>query len=443
MSKRRRDYDGRSRPQKRMRPSSKAGILIDDDGDEHLDYNYLSQLNELQRETFIYDFRQKERERKERKQAEQELLQMSGNTGNQIKIKGKSNGNRIRDGDSDDDDDDNITTYNNNNNGGYIHSERMAQISMDNNNNMDNNDDDDDDDDEQERGRSRGQRNSTSGGDTDTDLTCKDLRGVQLKREELEKRLFEPYFNDLIKNLYVRVWIGQRRNSKGGQTHVYRACKIVGTQKYPKAYKLTDKTQTSSVGLVVSFGRSKRVFKITTISDSPINENEFIEWKQQMNKDGLHLPSANDLRDIYLNAVTLIKNFRYDDYAIRNMIRRKQESRKYDIKTMKNIYQFKVDKLNAYKAENDPNERKRLKELIRQLDDEIQNRERKKNSKVSVDHINKINAKKNVEMNRIMRERQVKLRIEKERKRKLKLQRVCVICMYIYGLIICLFGMVL
>lgn len=134
----------------------------------------------------------------------------------------------------------------------------------------------------------------------DQEITLRDLRNAQMKRDQLEKICTEPFFAKFISRSYMidptddqyelelpglfcRIYIGDRKTSSGKTEPIYRICEMIGVQDYPRSYQLTDKRTTVNIGILITHGLSKRVFKIIQTSNSPFTEKEFVQWKATMN----------------------------------------------------------------------------------------------------------------------------------------------------------------
>ena len=134
----------------------------------------------------------------------------------------------------------------------------------------------------------------------DQEITLRDLRNAQMKRDQLEKICTEPFFEKFISRkvvpdpdddryeieypgLFCRIYIGDRKTSSGKTEPIYRICEMIGIQDYPRSYQLTDKRTTINIGILITHGRSKRVFKVIQTSNSPFTEKEFAQWKATMN----------------------------------------------------------------------------------------------------------------------------------------------------------------
>ena len=227
-----------------------------------------------------------------------------------------------------------------------------------------------------------------------------------MKRDQLEKICTEPFFAKFISRSYIpdpsddqyelelpglfcRIYIGDRKTSSGKSEAIYRICEMIGVQDYPRSYLLTDKRTTVNIGILITHGLSKRLFKIVLTSNSPFTEKEFIQWKSTMNKDGVPLPTKDELSESFLNAMKMHKNFRYDKSQID--ILKKNKSKNYNARNLANPHKekLKISTLIQSLDENDSEqsrERHRLVIYLNDINKEIERRQsvRSQSLKVSI-----------------------------------------------------------
>ena len=101
------------------------------------------------------------------------------------------------------------------------------------------------------------------------EITYRDIKGAQLGRDTLETLVHEPFFEDFVKNLYVRLYIGDNR-SRGKPIPVYRVCQIKQTETNPndKPYQLTKNQHGTDTWLVLTHGANHRSYKISAVSNA-------------------------------------------------------------------------------------------------------------------------------------------------------------------------------
>jgi len=160
-----------------------------------------------------------------------------------------------------------------------------------------------------------------------TAIQLVDIEKVRLSRDMLEKWVDQVYFEQTVKNCFVRTTVGASQNQ-----HQYKMCQVEGVVNDPSStYKLGQK-QTTKL-LKVKYGSSIKTMPMNVISNSPFAETEFFEWKRVMEKDGLPLVTKEMLlgkqNDIHRAQNYLYKPEEIDDMVIRNRKERleKHESR--------------------------------------------------------------------------------------------------------------------
>merc|ERR1719334_525117 len=262
------------------------------------------------------------------------------------------------------------------------------------------------------------------------ELTLKDLRDAQMKRDKLEAMCSEPYFEDFIRasvvrnadgtnrhlpGLFCRVFIGNRMTSQGNQEPVYRVCEMLGVEEYSRPYTLQSTGRTVTTALLITHGRSQRVFRIQQTSNSPFTEKELIQWKSTMEKDGLPLPTKDDLNEAYLNAIKKHKNFKYDERQI--AIMREQKSKHRNARNLANPHKEKLRIQTLIASLGDHDEKKReLTVYLSDINREIERRSSASSQSVKVS-IASINEKNKIKNKRLM----LKAR-EKERKSQMMMR---------------------
>jgi len=259
------------------------------------------------------------------------------------------------------------------------------------------------------------------------ELTVKDLRDAQMKRDKLEAMCSEPYFADFISpstvtdergnrrslpGLFCRIFIGNRNTSRGNSEPVYRVCEMMGVEEYSKPYNLQSTGRKVTIALLIAHGRARRVFQIRQTSNSPFTDKELEQWKATMRKDDLELPTKDDLNEAYLNAIKKHKNFKYDKSQIAIMRERKSKHR--DARNLANPHKEKL-RVSTLIATMDDTDRRRH-QMVLYLNDinrEIERRSSQSSQSVKVS-IASINEKNKIKNKKLM----LKAR-EKERRSQL------------------------
>ena len=123
-------------------------------------------------------------------------------------------------------------------------------------------------------------------------LELKDMLQCQVTREELEKWMFAPFFEDTIVRGFVRLMIGmdpQRQQS-------YRLCQIIGVEEYHRAYKVNG-ILTKKV-LRLKHGKAEKVFLMDVVSNQPLLESEFTRWLRTMSAEHVPVPLFSEIQRV-------------------------------------------------------------------------------------------------------------------------------------------------
>lgn len=132
------------------------------------------------------------------------------------------------------------------------------------------------------------------------------LKQLVIRRVAFERMLDEPYFNELIKEMFVKVTVGTRPDD---HSVAYRLCQIAGTQEWKSKYKFGQSD--TKAGLLLRFGKSERVFPLSAVSNQSVTEEEFERWQKQMEADGLPLPSQEESLQRRQQCELMRRNYTY------------------------------------------------------------------------------------------------------------------------------------
>mmetsp|Transcript_17875 Transcript_17875/g.20356 ORF Transcript_17875/g.20356 Transcript_17875/m.20356 type:complete len:974 (-) Transcript_17875:2886-5807(-) len=141
-----------------------------------------------------------------------------------------------------------------------------------------------------------------------------DFLKVTIPRRRITRWCNEPYFQEALKEFYVRLAIG--RDQKTSKP-CYRLCKIVDVVVGGSDYKLPSmngKSVTTNKKLTLMFGDSKRPFRMDTISDSRPTEEDVKQYLDQLkNRRGgaKHALSKKQASTMRKRQDNLINNFTY------------------------------------------------------------------------------------------------------------------------------------
>ncbi|KAL5703986.1 hypothetical protein ACHQM5_022470 [Ranunculus cassubicifolius] len=178
--------------------------------------------------------------------------------------------------------------------------------------------------DNQSQSESRDEEESADDEDSDEEenskLTLEDIKAITVRRSKLAKWFMEPFFEELIVGCFVRVGIGKRDNKA-----YYRLCivKNVDATEPNKQYRLENKM--THKYLSVTWGRSEARWQMAVISESLPVENEFHEWVKAMKKDGVRMPTRQEVmekKEAIQKAVTFI----YSPETVKQMLQEKKSA---------------------------------------------------------------------------------------------------------------------
>ncbi|GLE07575.1 hypothetical protein PINS_up018176 [Pythium insidiosum] len=111
------------------------------------------------------------------------------------------------------------------------------------------------------------------------------------KRSFFEKYYFEPYFDKLVRGVYVRIPIAPHEGEM-----VYRFCEVIGVCKMSKPYTFCG--EQTSKGLTCAFGKSRIEWKISNFSNHSLREKEFLVWRATLNKERMKLPTHAEAKKL-------------------------------------------------------------------------------------------------------------------------------------------------
>lgn len=210
------------------------------------------------------------------------------------------------------------------------------------------------------------------------------------KRTFFEKYFFEPFFDKLVRGLYVRVPI-----SVVDGEMVYRFCEIVNVCKMPKAYNFAG--ESTHKGVICSFGKSRLEWKLNGVSSHSLQEREFLVWRATLNKERLHFPTHGEAKKLSHEKQKMIANHRYTEEEVNLMVSRKREigvptvslgvqrvRLERDLKAAQDMKNFEKavkleEKLQRLLAENEARQNRKSDDVLRI--NEINKRNREANQK--------------------------------------------------------------
>lgn len=137
------------------------------------------------------------------------------------------------------------------------------------------------------------------------------------KRTFFEKHFFEPFFDKLVRGLYVRIPI-----SVVDGEMVYRFCEVVNVCRMAKAYNFMG--ESTNKGLICAFGKSRLEWKLNGVSTHSLREREFLVWRATLNKERQHFPTHAEAKKLYCDKQKMMKH-NYTEEEVNVMVNRKNE----------------------------------------------------------------------------------------------------------------------
>lgn len=149
----------------------------------------------------------------------------------------------------------------------------------------------------------------------------KNINKIKVGRTLLQRFCFYNDFSDTIVDCFARINIGMDK-----RTHrpMYRMVQIVDVKNIPqKSYKFP--TTKCDIYLTVAQNKTqKKDFPMNIFSDSPITQDEFERFQNELSKTGEELPYLDDVKDKY-QGLHRLANREISDQDVNEMIKRKQE----------------------------------------------------------------------------------------------------------------------
>ncbi|KAF0700638.1 Aste57867_8816 [Aphanomyces stellatus] len=140
------------------------------------------------------------------------------------------------------------------------------------------------------------------------------------RREWFEKHYFEPFFEKMVKGNYVRVVIEDLDD--GGR--VYRFCEVLHMCTVDKEYQFMG--ETTKRGLMLSYGKEKRAWTLSVLSNHSLTEQEYMHWRLFRKKVGVPIPTKDEARKFYNKIKSMPLLHKYTDEEVTTMVNRKKAS---------------------------------------------------------------------------------------------------------------------
>lgn len=193
-----------------------------------------------------------------------------------------------------------------------------------------------------------------------------DINRIKVGRSLLSQYCYHPGFDDTVLDTYTKVNLGV---DKVTRTPMYRMVKIIDMKTRPeKSYRIGS-SKYDLYFLASQNKNQKKPFAMNLFSDSPITQEEFDRYLNELDKTGETIDLLDDVNDKYNQLQTLF-NKGLTDEDINEMITRKQRMLRqsgnytsYDaVKTKARL----MDELKIYKQQGNL---QKTKEIIEELKD--------------------------------------------------------------------------
>ena len=156
--------------------------------------------------------------------------------------------------------------------------------------------------------------------------TKAEIESITIRRHQLESWISEPFFESAVVGCLTRVGIGLNKHGE----NVYRLVEISGVAegKYkqyslkPYAY-VKDKPPTN-VWLVLKWGQSEKTFRISEISNSATQDNEWSQWVAHCRDAGCKPITSEDVQKALEN-LREAQNYRYTTDDVTKILAQKRE----------------------------------------------------------------------------------------------------------------------
>jgi len=214
-----------------------------------------------------------------------------------------------------------------------------------------------------------------------------------LSRFRMEKWCHSPFFAEVANGAFVRINIGQNNGEP-----VYRVCEIRDVVETGKIYNL-GLTRTNK-GLRLKHGNNERVFRLEYVSNNEISDGEFQRWREAMIKQGISLPTLDDL-DNKIKEIEKCKHYVYNNNDITKIVQEKKRFRKAPINYAVTKNEL-LKEIEIAKDENDIEKESELRKQLNEMEEKASELDRKRSENISVmaqiNRRNRESTQKNIEM---------------------------------------------
>jgi RNA polymerase-associated protein RTF1 len=156
-------------------------------------------------------------------------------------------------------------------------------------------------------------------------LKFDDVKSIALRRSKLVKWFMEPFFEDLMAGCFVRLGIGKTKSG----VPKYRLCIVrnVDASDPDRKYKLENYETCKYLNVVWDNEANAARWQMTQVSDSPPLEEEFKEWLQEAEKNGVRIPTRQEVLE-KKEAIEEAYKFVYSADTVQRMLKEKKAVRR-------------------------------------------------------------------------------------------------------------------
>ncbi|KAG4916233.1 hypothetical protein AAZX31_19G156200 [Glycine max] len=154
-------------------------------------------------------------------------------------------------------------------------------------------------------------------------LLFEHIKEITIRRSKLAKWFMEPFFEELIAGCFVRVGIGR---SMSGPIYGLCMVKNVDATDCDQQYKLEDKTTHKYLNVVWGNETSATRWQMAMVSDSPPEEEEFIQWVKDVERRGGRMPTKQEVAE-KKEAIQKTNLFVYSAATVKQMLQEKKSAK--------------------------------------------------------------------------------------------------------------------
>ncbi|PRP86778.1 RNA polymerase-associated protein [Planoprotostelium fungivorum] len=154
--------------------------------------------------------------------------------------------------------------------------------------------------------------------------SLQEMSAITVKRDFLERKLNEPYFDEKIVDFYVRIGIGAQSDNRA----VYRLARITGCKEGGRIYSLGGKATGKELTLVL--GSAAKSFTMEYVSNGPPTEAEYQKWISETEKSG-ESPLTSKVAQERKIRLDEMENYVYTEQDVNKMLEDKRRKDKLHV----------------------------------------------------------------------------------------------------------------